>query len=1293
MKTLVIISVTTFSLILILYVTSQTLFLNSFVVLEKQLVAQKIDQVLGALSAEIQDWGALADGWAARDETYDFVAHPSDAYVQSNLTAEAFANMGLNLMLFFDSSGEMVYGRAFDLDSLEQVTIPASLQGHLDGDDLLLQHDHPESQVTGLLSLARGPMIVASRPILDSERAGPIRGTLVIGRYVDDAEIDLLARAMHLSLSLQQIEGGAPLPSDFQTARASLSLESPTFIQSSEFIAGYALIEDIYGRPALILKVRSARDIYRQGQLQTVYLMSAILGVSLVFGLMTMGLLEKIVLSPVTRLNADVGQVGASGDPSARLAVVGSDELASLAASINDMLAALEQSQRNLRESEERYRLLFNSGSDMIFVGGITPQNQPGRLVEVNDVACQRLGYTRDELLNMLILDLTASENWNDFPTLAHDLLNAGQVLFEMMVVARDGTKIPVELNAHLFNFGAHLAVLAIARDITERKQAEEALKRRNRELTTLYEATAAISSNLSLTVVLRTVAEQMTHALNSSGCALSLWHREADVIETLVDYSIAWPGETEPPGTIYKLADYPITRHVLEQGEHALIQHDDPQSDEAEKALLKEWEAFTLLMLPLVARDQVVGLVELIDDVRPRDYTLVEVRLAESLAAQAAVAIENARLYEQAQQEIAERKRAERELQESEERFRSLVESMDDIVFTLDRQQRYTGVFGHWIERGGMSAEMFLGRSAPGIIAPENASLHEAANLQALEGKNVVYEWSAGGPEDVRCFQTSLSPLLSPDGTIAGVVGVGRDITALKRMEQALRKSEQRFRDVARTAGDWIWEVDAQARYTYTSPMVEQVLGYTPEEMEGRYIYDSLRDEEREELGLLSQEFRHGQKSFLRLVSEHIHKDGHLVVLETSGLPMVDAQGNLIGYRGVHRDVTAQRRLEERVAAVYTLGQELVLARVEQAVAQVAVDAARLLLQCHVCGLWLVDKEGTNLVRRAVWTADSPPPTQSLSLEDGQGLVVSVVRTGEAIYLPDTRIDPRYVDDNLGSLTVLCVPLRLEERIIGALHVESWRRDAFDPGDQRIFSTLATQVSIAIENARLYQAVTQQHERLRALATRLTETEETERKRLARELHDQIGQNLTALGINLTILQSHIPDETAEAAYSRLHDSLALVKQTTQRVRNVMADLQPPVLEDYGLVAALRWYGAQFASRMGIPVTVEGEETELRLSAPVENVLFRIAQEALTNVAKHAQANQATITVEMEGQGARLVITDDGIGFDLARVSAPGERHGWGLLTMAERAEAMGGSFDIQSTPGRGTQIVVEVT
>jgi signal transduction histidine kinase len=230
-------------------------------------------------------------------------------------------------------------------------------------------------------------------------------------------------------------------------------------------------------------------------------------------------------------------------------------------------------------------------------------------------------------------------------------------------------------------------------------------------------------------------------------------------------------------------------------------------------------------------------------------------------------------------------------------------------------------------------------------------------------------------------------------------------------------------------------------------------------------------------------------------------------------------------------------------------------------------------------------------------------------------------------------------------------------------------------------------------ERVQAQEAMQQYAERLRALSARLAEVAEAERQRLSRELHDQIGQNLTALGINLNIVRTQMPEEAAASVSSRLDDSLSLVEQTTERIRDLMANLRPPVLDDYGLVAALNWYGGQFRGRTGIAVALEGEEPNPRLATHVENALFRIAQEALTNAAKHAQAGQVTVTVEVKGDTLRLIVADDGIGFDLEQLTESDGSRGWGLLTMTERAEAVGGHCRVETGPGQGTQVSVEVS
>jgi signal transduction histidine kinase len=245
--------------------------------------------------------------------------------------------------------------------------------------------------------------------------------------------------------------------------------------------------------------------------------------------------------------------------------------------------------------------------------------------------------------------------------------------------------------------------------------------------------------------------------------------------------------------------------------------------------------------------------------------------------------------------------------------------------------------------------------------------------------------------------------------------------------------------------------------------------------------------------------------------------------------------------------------------------------------------------------------------------------------------------------------------------------------------------------GLQRGFNAMVSQLEANMsELAEREQSYRRLSERLRALSARLAEVQETERKQLARELHDQAGRNLTALNLTLNLMRPQLAKTFAanDSVLAHLEDSLTLVKQTSAQLRDVMAELRPPMLDDYGLISALHWYANKFAAWVKFDIRVRGQEPIPRLPLAVENALFRITQEALNNAAKHAQANRVMVMLETQPKIVRLVITDDGVGFEPASaITQPG----WGLLTMTERAEAVGGGCRIESAPGQGTRVVVE--
>lgn len=213
----------------------------------------------------------------------------------------------------------------------------------------------------------------------------------------------------------------------------------------------------------------------------------------------------------------------------------------------------------------------------------------------------------------------------------------------------------------------------------------------------------------------------------------------------------------------------------------------------------------------------------------------------------------------------------------------------------------------------------------------------------------------------------------------------------------------------------------------------------------------------------------------------------------------------------------------------------------------------------------------------------------------------------------------------------------------------------------------------------------------LSTLSRQMAELHEKQIRTLARELHDGVGQNLTAINLNLTLLRKILPTDYPAAAQSRLADTSQLVEETVARMRNVMADFLPPMLEHYGLTPALAWYGEQFAQRTDMQVDVRDLRAEAeRLSPQVEVGLFRIAQEALNNVAKYARASQAEIELSDEGEFMRMTIGDNGVGFDPQTVLA--DTTHWGFAIMRERARALGASFEIQSAPNAGTKIILRM-
>jgi signal transduction histidine kinase len=306
-------------------------------------------------------------------------------------------------------------------------------------------------------------------------------------------------------------------------------------------------------------------------------------------------------------------------------------------------------------------------------------------------------------------------------------------------------------------------------------------------------------------------------------------------------------------------------------------------------------------------------------------------------------------------------------------------------------------------------------------------------------------------------------------------------------------------------------------------------------------------------------------------------------------------------------------------------------------------------------------------------------------------------LKAGQTVVIPEVREDHGSADAPLfASLDIhslVNTPMVHEGRLVGTLCVFS--RDEvrhFAEGELAFLKAVSDQAAQAIANARLYEALqAEQHARAQLLDRTITAQEE-ERKRIARELHDQTSQDLAALMLSLDTCALGLTTDKPELD-QHLQMARSIAETMLANTRRLINDLRPSLLDDLGLAAAIAWYGEQRLQPTGVALEFQCDQMEVRLPSYLETALFRITQEALTNVVRHAHASTVHVTLRVHDHAVYLTVLDDGSGFEGPATTWTGpERHGLGLLGMRERVTTLGGEMSVESEPGRGTAITVTV-
>ena len=349
-KTLIIIGITLLGLVAILYFAARLIVLGATEELELAETKEKIALAQSMVASEVANLAQFAGDYAGWDDTYRFIETAEEPYIRSNLVDSTFAETGINLMVFVHASGRMVFGKLYDHLQEREIPLPDDLRNVTLTYPPLVQLRATTDRAEGVIVLDDRPMLVAAHPIITSRRQGPVRGTLIMGRFFDEKVVNRLAQTARLRLSVRRVND-EDLPPDFREALASISSPDDDWVRphSAQVIRGYTVLNDIMGNPSLILEVELDRTVFAKGRFAVHLFVLALVLAGLVFGLVTLILLERVVLRRVSHLSASVQEIADRGDPSVRLPVTGSDEIASLTEQLNKSLEALERSRGALQ--------------------------------------------------------------------------------------------------------------------------------------------------------------------------------------------------------------------------------------------------------------------------------------------------------------------------------------------------------------------------------------------------------------------------------------------------------------------------------------------------------------------------------------------------------------------------------------------------------------------------------------------------------------------------------------------------------------------------------------------------------------------------------------------------------------------------------------------------------------------------------------------------------------------------------------------------------------------------------